>query len=80
MEVKKGDVLTQLALISDLLEKVNMEASDTGVFFVVDREEFNRIFDLISQKAKIKLDQVNDRFSVQIGMVEYVFSINKSNV
>lgn len=80
MEEKKGDVLTQLALISDLLEKVNMEASDTGVFFVVDREEFNRIFDLISQKAKIKLDQVNDRFSVQIGMVEYVFSINKSNV
>lgn len=80
MEEKKGDVLTQLALISDLLEKVNMQASDTGVFFVIDREEFNRIFDLISQKAKIKLDQVNDRFSVQIGMVEYVFSINKSNV
>jgi hypothetical protein len=79
MEEKKGDVLTQLALISDLLEKVNMQASDTGVFFAVDREEFNRIFDLISKKAKIKLDQVNDKFSVQIGVVEYVFSINKSS-
>lgn len=79
MAEKKGDILTQLALISDLLEKVNMEATDKGVFFVVDKKEFHRIFTLISKKANIKMDDINDRFSVKIGEVEYGFSISKNS-
>jgi len=77
---KKGDLLTQLALISDLFERANMESEDTSVVFIITSDESNRLFNLISKKANTKLIKTDDTFSVKIGVVEYVFTTNKNNV
>jgi hypothetical protein len=76
---KKGEILTQMALISDLFERANMESKDTSVIIMVSEDEFDRLFNLIIEKANLNLNKAEDRFSVKIGVVEYVFTLNKSN-
>jgi hypothetical protein len=77
---KKGEILTQMALISDLFERANMESKDTRVIIMVTEDEFDRLFNLITKKANLTLNKAEDRFEVKIGVVEYVFTLNKSNV
>jgi len=76
---KKGNIFTQMAVISDLFEKINMSTDNTSVVFMVNENEFDRLFDIITKKANLKLNKVDDSFSVKIGVVEYVFTLNKSN-
>lgn len=73
---KKGNLLTQLALISDLFERANMESRDTDVSFSVSADEFDRLVDLINQKANTQLVVIDDTFQVRIGTVEYIFNKN----
>ena len=80
MEEKKGNIFTQMAVISDLFEKVNMESENTEVIFMVSNDEFERLFKVITKKANVHLNVVEDTFSVKIGVVNYVFRLNKSNV
>jgi len=77
---KKGEILTQMALISDLFERANMVSKNTSVIIMVTEDEFDRLFNLIIKKANLNLNKAEDRFSVKIGVVEYVFTLNKSNV
>jgi len=77
---KKGEILTQMALISDLFERANMVSKNTSVIIMVTEDEFDRLFNLIIKKANLNLNKAEDRFSVKIGMVEYIFTLNKSNV
>ena len=79
MAEKKGEVLTQLAIISDLLENANMVSGNIGVIFEVDSGEFNRLFDLISKKSNIQLNKVDDTFTVKIGQVEFMFTVSTSS-
>ena len=72
-------ILTQMAIISDLLENAHMESEDSSIIFMVNEKEHSRLFKLISKKANLKLNEVDETFSVKIGTVEYVFSVNKSN-
>jgi len=75
---KKGEILTQMALISDLFERANMVSKNTSVIIMVTEDEFDRLFNLIIKKANLNLNKAEDRFSVKIGMVEYIFTLNKS--
>jgi len=77
---KKGNILTQLALISDLYERANMDASNFTTTLAVNQKEFTRLFKLFSNKAHTKLEIIDDRFTVKIGMVKYVFTLNTSSV
>jgi len=74
----KGNILTQMAIISDLFEKANMMSENTVVRFDLGDKEYRRLLKLIIEKANIKLNQVDDTFNVEIGPVSFVFS--KSNV
>lgn len=74
---KKGDILNQLALISDLLENANIVAKEKSVLFVLDRKEFDKMYDVIVKKTKLKNNTVETTFSVKIGEIDYVFSIDK---
>ena len=76
MSEKKGDILNQLAIISDLLEKVNIEVRNTSVLLEVSDEEFERIRKYISVKQKIDLEDDESVFSIVIGDVDFVFSKN----
>ena len=53
---KKGELLNQLAIISDLLEKVNAETKSTTIVFELSNMEFDRVFESIQKKYGSKLD------------------------
>ena len=75
---KKGELLNQLAIISDLLEKVNAETESTTIVLEMTDENFFKSFDTIQKKYGRKMDKPESTFTINIGMVDIVF--NKSNV
>jgi len=76
---KKGDVLNQLAIISDLLENVNMEVNETSIAFNLKKEEFNRMYNTIYLKAKDKnVKPPKDTFQVKIGSIMIIFNTNNA--
>jgi aspartyl-tRNA synthetase len=75
---KKGDVLNQLAIISDLLEKINLNIKSTTVIIETDEENFNIAFENTQKKYGRKIDKPELTFTITIGEVDIVF--NKSNV
>jgi hypothetical protein len=76
MSEKKGDILNQLALISDLLEKVNIETKNTSVLIEVSEDEFSRVKNYISVKQKVDTDDSESVFAIVIGDIDFVFSKN----
>ena len=72
---KKGDILTQLALIADLLERANLEYNDVQVKYTLKKDEFDRIYKLVSSKTKEK-NVVVDTFSIKMGDVDITFNMN----
>jgi hypothetical protein len=76
MSDKKGEILNQLALISDLLEKVNFKSKNTSVLIEVDETEFDRVRNYISVKQKVETDDDESVFAIVIGDIDFVFSKN----
>lgn len=75
---KKGEILNQLALISDLIEKVNADIKSNTIIFEVSKVEFERIFELMQKKYNRKPQKVKNSFTISIGKVDVIF--NTSNV
>lgn len=73
---KKGDLLNQLAIVSDLMEGLNMDSQSKTIMIEVDDNEFNRVYNLFIQKAKVELEPVEHVFSAKIGEVNIIFSKN----
>jgi hypothetical protein len=74
---KKGEIFNQLAIISDLLENVNIESTEKSVLFVLNKKEFDRIYDLIIKKVKVKAEAADTTFSVKIAEIDFVFGAAK---
>lgn len=74
---KAGEILNQLAIISDLLERANIESQSVSVIFIVNEAVFNIMYKKVIEKIKIKSEELDDTFSLKIGEIEFVF--NKSN-
>jgi len=75
---RKGDLLNQLAIISDLIEKVTVKTESSTLVLELSNDEFNYSFEHIQKKYGRKMDKPNDSFSITIGFVDIVF--NKSSV
>jgi hypothetical protein len=73
---KKGDLLNQLAIISDLLEKINCETETNTIVLEMSEEEFMKTFQLIQKKYGRKMDKPQNTFSIRIGGVDIVFNTN----
>jgi len=75
---RKGDLLNQLAIISDLIEKLSIQTVSSTVVLELSNEEFNYSFDFIQKKYGRKMDKPDGSFSITIGFVDLIF--NKSSV
>jgi CRP-like cAMP-binding protein len=75
---RKGDILNQLAIISDLLEKINAETKSTTIILELSNQEFIKAFDIMQKKYGMKMEKPKDSFNITIGSVDIVF--NTSNV
>ena len=73
---KKGDVLNQLAIISDLLEKINAETQSSTIVFGLSKQEFDKMFDIVQKKYNKKMDKPKDTFKITIGMIDIIFNMN----
>jgi hypothetical protein len=75
---KKGDLLNQLAIISDLLENIVLSTESRTIVLELKEQEFAEAFDVIKKKYNKKADKPKDTFSISIGDVDIIF--NKSSV
>jgi hypothetical protein len=75
---KKGEILNQLAIISDLLEKANVDSKSTTIVLELSKVEFDKTFEIIKKKYNKKIETPEDTFTIAIGNVDIVF--NTSNV
>jgi hypothetical protein len=75
--VKKGDLFNQLAIISDLLEKCNLEAVSETIIFEVSKAEFDRVYKMVQSKIRGAQDNPENTFNIKIGNINMVF--NKNN-
>jgi hypothetical protein len=73
---KKGDLLNQFAVISDLIEKVNMDFKNGTLVFELNNVEFNKTYDYISKKQNNKKTKPSNTFMVKMGNVDIVFNKN----
>ena len=72
---KKGEILNQLAIISDLLENINLIAESKSVIIIVSKNEYYKISKIVEKKTKSKLNR-NEKFSIKIGDIDFIFSMN----
>lgn len=75
---KKGDILNQLAIISDLIEKVNFESKNSVLLIDLEEKEFVRVFDYIRKKYGKQNNIPDEKFSITIDSLDIIF--NKSSV
>ena len=75
--VKKGDLFNQLAIMSDLLEKCNLETVSETIIFEVSETEFDRVYKMVQSKIRGVQDNAENTFNIKIGNINMVF--NKNN-
>lgn len=74
---KKGDLLKQFAIITDLLEKVNMDYDSTTIVIGLSEKEFIRVFEFLNKKQNTKQNEKpNDTFKITIGLIDIIFNKN----
>jgi hypothetical protein len=76
--VKKGELFNQLAIVSDLLEKCNINSENQTVIFELSRDEFVRIYKLTQLKAKLSLEVPKATFNIRIGNVDIIFNMSNA--
>ena len=72
---KKGEILNQLAIISDLLENANISPESKSVLFVLNKDEFDKISNKVTKKTKVRIIENETTFSVKIGEVNFTFTL-----
>ena len=73
---KKGEILNQLAIISDLLEKLNTNTESKTIVLNLKEDEFLRAFDLIQKKYGRRIEKPEKTFTITIGEVDIIFNMN----
>lgn len=75
---KKGDLLNQLALIADLIEKCDVVSPNQNVLFEISKVEFEKIYDIITKKTNVTGDMPNTMLNIKIGSVTFIFSTSNA--
>ena len=78
MEAKKGEVLNQLAIISDLLENINLESTSKTVLIDMSKPEFDKIYQVAAEKTKLDIPINGNVFTIKIGEIDFVLSTNSA--
>ena len=78
-EQKKGELLNQLALISDLIENINLEPIESELIFSLNEKSFKESSEYFAKKNGEKPKNIENSFHINIGELNIVF-INKNNV
>ncbi len=75
---KKGDLINQLAIIADLIEKTNLDATSNTLVFELNKDAFFETFDYISRKQNGRMSKPDKTFTIKIGEVDIIFNKNSA--
>jgi hypothetical protein len=75
---KKGNPLNQLAIVSDLLEKINLNVESTILVLTLNKDEFEKIFDMVQKKQNTTIERPDNTFQLKIGEVEIFFNMSNA--
>lgn len=76
---KKGNLLTQIGIIVDLIDRANMETTSQTMIFGLNPDEYKRVYEIIQAKYPRVLDiSKSDEFTLSIGTVDIIFSKNNA--
>jgi len=73
---KKGELLNQLAIVSDLLEKLNTNTESKTIVLNLKEEEFLKAFGIIQKKYGRIIEKPEQTFTIKIGEVDIIFNMN----
>lgn len=74
---KKGSLLTQLGIIVDLIERLNLESIEQTLTFKLSPIEFDRVFNIVQSRYEKKLTKPEtDEFIIKIEGITVIFSKN----
>jgi deoxyribodipyrimidine photolyase-like uncharacterized protein len=71
---KRGDLLNQLAIICDLLEKINLDTKSSLIVIDLSKEEFEKTLNKLQKKYGKEIEEVKDRFTLSLGSIDIIFS------
>lgn len=75
---KKGDLINQIAIISDLVEKMNLEKNSSMIVFDLDDDVFLKTFDYVNKKHNNKMPKPEKTFTIKIGELDVIFNKNSA--
>ena len=75
---KKDDLLNQLAVITDLIDKLDAKVQSPSIAFEVSKMEFERVFDEIQKKTGRKRVLPKNTFTISIGNTDIIFNTNNA--
>jgi hypothetical protein len=73
---QKNNVLNQLALITDLIDKLDINHSSSKVLFNLDKEDFEKVFNSLHDNQYRRMEIPRETFTVRIETVDFVFNMN----
>ena len=75
---KKGDFFNQLAIISELLEKVNIDSKSQTLILEVSENEFYKIYKMVESKGRFMSEKPKNTFNIRIGNVNIIFNMSNA--
>ena len=73
---QKGEVLNQLGIICDLMENINLRSEKKTITFELNKEEFDKIHELLIERKNGVVVLIKDKFTIQVGGVDIIFNKN----
>lgn len=75
---KKGELINQLAIISDLIEKMNLDVKSSMLVIDLDDDKFLQTFEYITKKQNNRMTKPGKTFTIKIGEVDIIFNKNSA--
>lgn len=75
METKKGfgDAMNQIGIISDLLERVNLNTKEITVTIELESDDFNELHDRVVKRRGVLL-MPKKTFNMMVSGVKFIFN------
>lgn len=71
---KKGELFNQLAIITDLLENVNIESDSKMIIIELKKPQFDEVYEKVQTKLGKKKGKSGTSFNISIGSIDIVFN------
>lgn len=69
------NILNELAVISDHLEKISLESKNKTIVIDLNKEEFDKMYELIINKNKSIEKKETNQLNINIGQVNFKFNM-----